>query len=187
MTHRQGSRLTLLGLLFVGMAAFFAATRNWQYGAKATISGVFGLSYLLMGSLSTQTESVEQLFKRFVYSTPVGYIGVFAFLELGRFLASGTFSVTIHTALRASWATLLGFPVGLGYVYGRAETAAQEHATIVAAACSVGVGAAIAGLTWTSIWRSVSGRIVLVLISASLLVYAGAVPPYLIARYAPDS
>jgi len=62
------------------------------------------------------------------------------------------------------WPSLLGFPVELGYVYGRAEHQDQER-YVVGFALGCVVGSVVAGVTWPWIWpSSFLPRILLVLV-----------------------
>ncbi|MFB6206466.1 MAG: hypothetical protein ABEJ05_08080 [Haloglomus sp.] len=179
--RRQGSILSAIGLLLFGLAGGFAVSRGWAYGAKATLAGVFGIAYLLVGVLTLNCESVPQLFRRAVLSLPVAYVVLFGALQSANALAYGSVTLEIDTAVRALWATLLGYPVGLGYIYGRSPTTTLRRAVLTTALASILAGAVIGSMFWVDIWPSSVGiRFVFLSLVASGLVILGALPAYLI-------
>lgn len=178
---RQGAMLAAIGLFLLALAVWFAFLRGWAYGAKATIAGVFGLSYLLVGVLALHSDSVPQLFRRTIYSLPVAYLGLFVALQSATVLAYGSVAPIPETAVRALWATLLGYPVGMGYIYGRSTTTSGERTVVIAALTSVLAGSFLGSTVWTDIWPSSIGmRFFLLSFVAVFLVILGALPAYLI-------
>lgn len=85
---RQEATLSVMGRLLLGLAGWSAFLRGWAFGAKATIAGVFGISYLLTGVLALYSDSVPQLFRRAIYSLPVAYLGRFVALQSATVLAN---------------------------------------------------------------------------------------------------
>lgn len=177
----QGAALSGIGLLLVGLAIWFAFVRGWEYGAKATLSGVFGISYLLVGVVVLSTDSATQLFRRTIFSLPIAYIGVFVALQSAHLLAYNSISPTVDTAIRALWVTLLGYPVGMGYVYKRSTTTGTGQGVLLAAFTSIFVGSVIGSVVWTDIWPASLGMRFLLLFTVAFgLVVLGALPSYLI-------
>lgn len=181
MLKRQAVALSVLGLILLGVAGWFAFLRGWAYGAKASIAGVFGISYLVVGVLALNSDSVRQLFRRAVFGLPVAYLGLFVALESANLLAYGRVAPTMDTAIRALWATLLGYPVGLGYIYGQSMTPGGGRNVVAAGLLSVVAGSLIGSIFWIDIWPSSIGmRFLLLAVAASSLVLLGALPAYLI-------
>lgn len=178
---RQAVTLSVIGLILLGLAGWFAFLRGWAYGAKASIAGVFGISYLVVGVLALDSVSVPQLFRRAVFGLPVAYLGLFVALQSANLLAFGSVAPTVDTAIRALWATLLGYPVGLGYIYGQSMTTGGGRNVVVAGLISVFAGSLIGSIFWIDIWPSSIGmRFLLLIVGASFLVLLGALPAYLI-------
>lgn len=172
-----------VGIGLLGLAAYFAAARGWLFGAKATVAGVLGLSYLLVGSVALRTDAFEPTFRRSIAMLPVAYVALFGMTELAQYLATGTVSPTRGQALRALWATLLGYPAGLGYVFGVAETPEQKRAVAATALGCIAAGTAVAAVTWTSIWpSSLAARVGLVATGGLVLVTVGGGVASLLAR-----
>lgn len=177
----QGAALSGIGVLLLGLAIWFAFTRGWAYGAKATLTGVFGISYLLVGIVVLSTDSVTQLFRRAILIIPVAYIGLYLALQSANFLAYGSVSFTFDTAVRALWVTLLGYPVGMGYLYSRSPRTGTGRRVLVAAVTSILVGSIIGSVVWTDIWpSSIVMRFLLLFTVTVGLVVIGALPSYII-------
>lgn len=114
-------------------------------------------------------------------SLPVAYLALFVALQSANVLVYGSATPTVDTAVRALWATLLGYPVGLGYIYGRSTTTTIGRTVLIAALTSILAGAVIGSVVWVDIWPSSIGmRFLLLSLVASGFVILGALPVYLI-------
>lgn len=177
----QGTTLALLGIFLLGLAVWCAFLRGWAYDAKATLTGVAGISYLLIGVLAVASDSVPQLLRRAIYGVPLASLGLFVALQSANVLAFGQPTLDGHTATRSLWVTLLGYPVGLGYIYGRSTTTGLRRGVLLAASSSVLAGSVIGSVVWVDIWPvSIGMRFLLLSLIASGIVLLGALPAYLI-------
>ncbi|WP_435095759.1 hypothetical protein [Halarchaeum sp. P4] len=174
--------LAALGVAFLALAGVFAAARDWQYGAKATVAFVFGLSYLAVGLLA-RDDPVPRALRRSLAGLPVIVVAVFCGVELADVAAAGTASPTPYDALQAGYIALLGFPAGLGLLYGRGATESERLSVLLVAACCLLLGTLLAGVVWTSVWpSSLVMRLGLVGVVSAVVTGVGATPAYALAR-----
>ncbi|WP_332899133.1 hypothetical protein [Haladaptatus sp. CMSO5] len=140
--------------------------------------------YLSIGIVALRTSDFESLLRWSVATLPVAYMLLLALTALARFLGSGTLSLLEFTSASVLCLTFICFPAGLGYVYGRATSGAQEQLVGAVAVGSLLVGSLLAGLTWTEINpSSMLTRIMIVAFIGLILVPICGLPPYLLARF----
>ncbi|WP_336359377.1 hypothetical protein [Haladaptatus sp. ZSTT2] len=175
--------LCILGVSLLGLAVFFSEGRDWQVAAKATLAGLLGVTYLSVGIVALRTSSFDELLRWSVATLPVAYLLLRTLTALAQFLAVGELSLSAFTSLSVLCFTLLCFPAGLGYVYGRSSSRLQEQSVGAVAVGSLLIGALIAGVTWRELNpTSMLTRFMIVAFVGLIVVPICGLPPYLLAR-----